>query len=64
MWDYKSLVCVKSLMTIVLIVALVVLAFRCPSEYAETLKSSVTMVVTFYFAHQNDKSIKRSVDNG
>ena len=29
-----------------------------PTEYAETLKSSVTMVVTFYFAHQSDKQRK------
>lgn len=50
--------CVKSVITIILIVALVVLSFVFPQTYSETTKNAITMVVTFYFAHQNDKSRK------
>ena len=56
-----NFMCVKSVITILLIGSLVVLSFMYPSIYEETLKSSVTMVVTFYFAHQNEKS-QRKVD--
>lgn len=45
----------KSIITVLLIGALVILSFLYPDEYNETLKSSVTMVVTFYFAHQQNK---------
>lgn len=51
----NGLLCVKSVMTIVLTVALCVLTFMYPEQYAETMKACVTMVVTFYFAHQVDK---------
>lgn len=51
----NGLLCVKSIMTIVLTVALCVLTFMYPEQYAETMKACVTMVVTFYFAHQIDK---------
>lgn len=51
----KGLLCVKSIMTIILSVALVVLTLKNPETYADTFKSCVTMVVTFYFAHQVDK---------
>lgn len=56
--SFQNLMCVKSVITILLISSLVVLSFKYPVEYAETLKSSVTMVVTFYFAHQTDKQRK------
>lgn len=57
----NGLICVKSIMTIVLTVALCVLTFMYPEEYAETMKACVTMVVTFYFAHQVEKAeVKRN----
>ena len=58
MRNFQNLMCVKSVITILLISSLVVLSFMYHTEYAETLKSSVTMVVTFYFAHQTDKQRK------
>lgn len=57
--SFQNLMCVKSVITILLISSLVVLSFIYPVEYAETLKSSVTMVVTFYFAHQTDKQQRK-----
>lgn len=51
----NSILCVKSIMTIILTVALVALTFRDPQEYAETFKTCVAMVVTFYFSHQIEK---------
>lgn len=55
MRNFQNLMCVKSVITILLISSLVALSFLYPREYAETLKSCVTMVVTFYFTHQSDK---------
>ena len=43
------------MMTIGLTVALIVLVFIYPEQYAETFRNAVTMVVTFYFAHQREK---------
>lgn len=54
----------KSIITILLIGALVVLAFMYPDTYEETMKSAVTMVVTFYFAHQQEKLRKEFENNG
>lgn len=51
----KNLACVKSIVTMVLTVALVIAVFMFPSTYEETFKNAVTMVVTFYFAHQSEK---------
>ena len=42
-------------MTILITVALVILTFLYPDIYEETFKSSVTMIVTFYFSHQIEK---------
>lgn len=61
--NFQNLMCVKSVITILLISSLVVLSFLYPTEYAETLKSSVTMVVTFYFAHQSDKQQRKEDEN-
>lgn len=47
--------CVKSIITILLVSALVVLTFVYPEEYSETFRNAVTMIITFYFVHQNDK---------
>lgn len=63
MKKFQSLLCVKSVITIMLVGSLVVLSFIYTEEYVETLKSCVTMVVTFYFAHQSDKQIRKDEDN-
>lgn len=51
----RNLMCVKSIVTICLTLALVAAVFIYPDVYEETFKNAVTMVVTFYFAHQFDK---------
>ena len=61
--NFQNLMCVKSVMTVLLIGSLVVLSFIYPKEYVETMKSCVTMVVTFYFAHQSDKQMRKEEDN-
>lgn len=63
MKSFQNLMCVKSVITILLIGSLVVLSFIYPEAYVETLKSCVTMVVTFYFAHQSDKQLRKDEDN-
>lgn len=55
-----SLMCVKSIMTILLTIALIYLTIKYPDVYQDTFKSCVTMVVTFYFSHQISK---RSEEN-
>jgi len=42
-------------MTILITIALIILAFIYPDLYNETFKSAVTMIVTFYFSHQIEK---------
>lgn len=54
----QNLLCVKSIITVALILALCVLCFIYPDQYSETLRNCVTMVVTFYFAHQQEKATK------
>lgn len=56
----SSLMCVKSIMTILLTIALIYLTIKYPNVYQDTFKSCVTMVVTFYFSHQISK---RSEEN-
>lgn len=56
----SSLMCVKSIMTILLTIALIYLTIKYPDVYQDTFKSCVTMVVTFYFSHQISK---RSEEN-
>lgn len=51
----RNLMCVKSIVTVILTAALVVAVFLYPATYEETFKNAVTMVVTFYFAHQSEK---------
>lgn len=63
MKSFQNLLCVKSVITILLIGSLVVLSFVYPESYVETLKSCVTMVVTFYFAHQSDKQLRKDEEN-
>ena len=52
----SNLLCVKSIMTIILSIGLCVFTYLYPDEMLDTFKSCVTMVVTFYFTHQMDKS--------
>lgn len=47
-------------MTIALTVMLCVLTYLYPEDYGETFKSCIVMVVTFYFAHQQEKKLKES----
>lgn len=54
----RSLLCVKSIVTIIVTIALCVLTFLYPKEFMETFKTAVTMVVTFYFSHQSNKNNK------
>lgn len=54
----KNLMCVKSLLTLVLSLGFVALTFMYPDEYAETMKTVVTTVITFYFTHQLNKNDK------
>ena len=59
----RNLLCVKSIITVALILALCVLCFIYPEQYSETLRNCVTMVVTFYFAHQQEKLTKGGNNN-
>ena len=52
----KNLMCVKSILTLVLSLGFVALTFMYPDEYAETMKTVVTTVITFYFTHQLNKN--------
>ena len=47
-------------MTILITIALIILAFKYPDLYNETFKSAVTMIVTFYFSHQIEKGRKNN----
>lgn len=47
--------CVKSIITICVILTLCVLTVMYPETYCDTFKSVVTMVATFYFTHQLNK---------
>lgn len=50
-----NLLCVKSIITVVLIVTLATLAFMNPDEYKATIENLTYIVVTFYFSHQTNK---------
>lgn len=58
-----SLLCVKSIMTIILTIALVALTFAYPTDFKETFKTCVAMVVTFYFSHQINKKGDNNNEN-
>lgn len=58
----SSLLCVKSIITIIIVIAAAVLTFIFPDQMMDTFKSAVTMIITFYFAHQTDK--KGETTNG
>lgn len=52
----RSLLCVKSVVTVIVTIALCALTFIYPEAFTETFKTAVTMVVTFYFSHQSNKT--------
>lgn len=52
----SNLICVKSIMTIILSGGLCIFTYLYPAEMLDTFKSCVTMVVTFYFTHQIEKT--------
>lgn len=54
--NYRNLLCVKSIITIIIVIAASVLTFIFPEQMMDTFKSAVTMIITFYFAHQTDKT--------
>lgn len=59
----KNLLCVKSIITILLTAAFCALTFLYPETYEETMKTVITSVITFYFAHQMEKT-RREADAG
>ena len=50
-----NLLCVKSIITVVLIATLATLAIMNPDEYKTTIENLTYIVVTFYFSHQSSK---------
>lgn len=59
--NFRGLLCVKSIITIVLCIAFSALTFLYPETYAETMKTVVTTVITFYFTHQMNKAENEKV---
>ena len=55
-----NLFCVKSIVTILLTLAFVVLTFIHPDEYYDTMKTVFVTVITFYFSHQLGKTTEGS----
>lgn len=51
----SPLLCVKSIITIIIVLAASILTFIYPDIMMDSFKSALVMVVTFYFAHQTDK---------
>lgn len=60
----KNLACVKSIITLMLTLVFSILCFYRPDDYTDTMKSVITCVITFYFAHQIGKSTKGEDNNG
>lgn len=54
----RGLLCVKSIITIILCVTFSILCFLYPDTYEDTMKSVIIAVITFYFAHQIEKTQK------
>lgn len=59
----NSLLCVKSVITIIIVLGATVATFIYPAQMMDTFKSAVTMIITFYFAHQIDKK-GENLNNG
>lgn len=52
----SSLLCVKSVITIIMTIAFAILCFIYPEDYTDTMKMISVSVITFYFSHQVDKN--------
>lgn len=48
--------CVKSIITVMLCFVFCIIVFTYPENYTDTFKSIITTVITFYFAHQIEKT--------
>lgn len=59
---FNNLLCVKSILTIIFSVGAIILTCLYPEEMLNTFQTSLTMIITFYFAHQYDKKIKENND--
>lgn len=63
----NSLLCVKSMITILVIITLCVLTIidflRGTHEFKSLFEILTTSVITFYFSHQTDKNEKKKEDN-
>lgn len=59
---HANLMCVKSIVTILLIATICILAILKPEEYGDTLESLAYIIVTFYFTHQIDKKNAKEGD--
>lgn len=57
MWNKprSSLLCVKSIITIIIVLGATIATFIYPDLMMDTFKAAVTMIITFYFAHQSEK---------
>lgn len=51
----SSLLCVKSIITIIIVLGATIATFIYPDLMMDTFKAAVTMIITFYFAHQSEK---------
>lgn len=60
---FNNLLCVKSLLTIIFSVGAIILTCLYPAEMLNTFQTCLTMIITFYFAHQYDKKLKENNDN-
>lgn len=63
----NSLLCVKSMITILVIITLCALTIidflRGTHEFKSLFEILTTSVITFYFSHQTDKTEKKKEDN-
>lgn len=63
----NSLLCVKSMITILVIITLCALTIidflRGTHEFKSLFEILTTSVITFYFSHQTDKAEKKKEDN-
>ena len=60
---FNNLLCVKSLLTIIFSIGAIILTCLYPAEMLNTFQTCLTMIITFYFAHQYDKKVKENNDN-
>lgn len=59
---FNNLLCVKSLLTIIFSIGAIILTCLYPAEMLNTFQTCLTMIITFYFAHQYNK-LKENNDN-